>query len=152
MASAAAVIDESLRDFVTTHQVSAETAPHFDLWDHHRVETALDLSLFAAGPFADRTADANLRTWMRLRELALRVLPPGASYVIQPFDAAYHMRREARWQPEVQLVIEIRPRDEGLGLEVVDERTRSTAAAVLQALDRFGVARGAWRETRRRRP
>jgi hypothetical protein len=144
--------DDALREFVATHEVCSEVAPHLDLWDHRRVETALDLSLFAVRPFAAGSAEENFRTWIRLRELALRVIPPEASYVIRPFDVAYHLRREAGWRPEVELVIEIRPPDEGLGLELVDDRTRRTTAEILEALDRFGVARGAWRESRRTTP
>ena len=144
--------DEALRDFVATHRVCSETSRHFDVCDHRRLETAVELSLFAERPFAERSGEENLRTWMRLRDLALRVLPPGTTYVIRPFDVAYHLRPEARWRPEVELVVEIRPPDEGLGLEVVDDRTRRTSAEILRALDGFGVARGAWRDLGRRRP
>jgi len=144
--------DEAFREFVAAHRVSSETSRHFDVCDHRRLETALDLSLFAERPFADGGAEENLRTWMRLRDLALRVLPRGTNCAIRPFDAAYHMRPEARWRPEVELVIEIRPADEGLGLEVVDDRTRRTATEILRALDGFGVARGTWRDTMRRKP
>jgi hypothetical protein len=147
--------DVGLRAFVREQRVSAEIAPHFDIDERHRVQTAFDLSLFAARPAAcrgDPACDACQAAWERLAELARSVLPPEAHYRLEPFDASFHLRRESGWEPEVELVVQILPRDLGPGLERVDEAARDTVARVQGALDALGVARGVWRAARGARP
>jgi hypothetical protein len=147
--------DADLRSFVREHSVSAEVAPHFDIDERKRVQSALELALHAARSTecrADPACDACRAVWERLLQLALRVLPPDARYLVEPFDASFHLRREAGWEPEVELVVEILPEDRGPGLESVDDHARDVVARVQAALDRLGVARGVWRTPLAARP
>jgi hypothetical protein len=140
-------VDEGLRAFVREYRVSAAVASHLEIDERQQVPTALDLSLFAARPAGcGGEPEQSQAVWDRLAELARRVLPPDTRAVIEPFDGSFQMRPESGWEPEVELVVAILPRDKGPGLERVDEHARDVAARVLKELQRLGVARGAWRD------
>jgi hypothetical protein len=142
--------DAAFRAFAQENRVSAEISPHFEIDDHNTIQTAFDLTLFAARPTAcrgDPACELCLRVREELAALARRVIPPGAHYSLHPFSASFHLRREADWAPEIELIVEILPRDRGPGLEQVDDSARRVVAAVREHLARLGVASDAWRPT-----
>ena len=46
-----------------------------------------------------------------LRDIAVAVLPPGWSHAVEPFEAAFRYRRETRWRPEIETVVQMLPDD-----------------------------------------
>jgi hypothetical protein len=106
-------IPESLRVFARDHRVSAEISPHYEIGKRQRTETGLDLTLLAR-PSARCAGNPGCedcqRVHAQLRELARLVLPEGWCDAAEPFDAAFHYRRETEWQPEIEIVVEMQPR------------------------------------------
>lgn len=104
---------DGLREFAKEHRVLAEISPHYETRQGRRTQTGLDLTLLAR-PSSRCTADPGSEECQRvhavLRELAHSVLPGGWRDAAEPFDAAFHYRRETGWQPEIEVVVELQPR------------------------------------------
>jgi hypothetical protein len=103
-----------IRAFAKAHRVSAEISPHHELCEHRRTQTGFDLTLLASASqrcATDPGCHENQRVHALLRELALLVLPSGWRAAAEPFDAAFHYRRETQWQPEIEVVVEMQPSD-----------------------------------------
>lgn len=143
--------DAALAEWIRAHNVCFEVSPHFEVYHHTKRQSACDLTLYALHPdhsVADPGGPENAEIWERLREIALRVLPADAHYDIDAFDAAYHLRPETLFAPEVELNLEIWP-DEG-GFAPVDEEVKHQVRAMEEALLRLGAQRKLWHEGRRR--
>jgi hypothetical protein len=143
--------DAELSRWIRAHNVCFEVSPHFEILHHTKRQSACDLTLYALHPdrsVADPGGPENAKIWERLEEIALRVLPREAHYDIDPFDAAYHLRPETRFEPEVDLTVRIWP-DQG-GFAPVDEEVRHQVHAMEEALLRLGAQSKLWHQGRRR--
>jgi hypothetical protein len=131
---------ETLRAFAEAHRVSADIFPHYEVHGHARLYTGFDLTLLALrSPHC--TGDPGCaeceRVHALLEEIALAVLPAGWHHLTEPFEAAFHYRRETRWRPEIEVVVEMLPYDPTSG--TVDEAARSEIAGIRRRLHDLGV-------------
>lgn len=118
-----------------------EVLPHRD----NTGRRGYDLILYARHPTledGDPGCPECRRIYEGLTQLARRSLPrpDGSRIVIAPFDAAFHMRHENDWAPEILVDLEITPPsgDDALALR--------TVGAIEDALRSAGVQPGRWRE------
>lgn len=103
---------ETLRDFACANGVSAEIRPHYDVHDHRVVQSGFDLALLAPRPLrcsGDPGCTECEHSHASLLDIAAAVLPPGWRHAVEPFEAAFHYRRETRWRPEIEAVVEMLP-------------------------------------------
>ena len=131
---------EGLRAFVQAHRVSAEIFPHYEVHDHRRLQTGFDLTLLALRSprcTGDPGCEECERVHALLREIALAVLPDGWHHVAEPFEAAFHYRRETRWRPEIEVVVQMLPYDPTRG--IVDEAARREIGGIRKRLHDIGV-------------
>jgi hypothetical protein len=138
---------DSLREWIRRHEVCFEVSPHYEVHEHRQVQVGFDLGLLAvlAGR-PDPGAAVAVDVYERLRELAQMVLPEGARYEIEPFDGAFHLRRETDFEPEVQMVIEVlHPHGT---FDCPDEADRNCLKSMVDALKRLGVQERVWRAMR----
>jgi len=138
--------DAELSQWIRAHNVCYEVSPHFEVVQHTKRQAAYDLTLYAPHPdrsVADPGGSVNAEIWEQLREIALRVLPPDAHYDIDPFDAAYHLRAETRYQPEVDLNVEVWPHD---GLAPIDDQLRHQVRGMEEALLKLGAQPKVWHQ------
>lgn len=143
--------DAALAEWVRAHNVCFEVSPHFEVYHHTKRQSACDLTLYALHPdhsVADPGGPENAEIWEHLRDIALRVLPKDTHYDIDPFDAAYHLRPETLFAPEVEFTLEIWP-DEG-GFAAVDDQVRQQVHRMEDALLGLGAQRKVWHEGRPR--
>ena len=140
--------EETLREWVRANEVCWEIAPHYEVHEHVRLPVGFDLTLFARRPAActsDPGCAACAEAHEVLREIALAVLPRDVHCEIEPFDAAFHLRPENRWEPELDLVVEVL--HEGT-FETADAGERDRAKAVTDALVQLGAQPRVWRRAR----
>jgi hypothetical protein len=138
--------DAELSQWIRAHNICYEVSPHFEVYQHAKRQAAYDLTLYAPRPegtLADPASPANAETWEQLREIALRVLPQDAHYDIDPFDAAYHLRPETRYEPEVDLNVEVWPPE---GFAPVDEELRQQGRVIEEALLKLGAQPKVWHQ------
>jgi hypothetical protein len=131
---------EELAAFVRTHGVSAEIRPHYDVHDHRCVQTGFDLTLLTSRPpgcSGDPGCTECERVHAALRDVALAVLPAGWGHTVEPFEAAFHYRRETRWRPELETVVEMLPPGPSPGS--VGPAASEALAAVRRGLRDLGV-------------
>ncbi len=141
--------DNDLSRWIREHNVCFEVSPHFEIQHHAKRQSACDLTLYASHPdpsLTDPGGPENAAIWEALKQVALRVLPANAHYDIDPFDAAYHLRPETRFAPEVDLTVEIWP--EGGGGAPVDEEVKRQVHSMEAALLTLGAQRKLWHEAR----
>jgi hypothetical protein len=138
------VADPPLRDalaaFARDHRVSAEIRPHYDVRDHRFLQTGFDLTLLSARPrgcSGDPGCAECERVHAAHRDLALAALPEGWHYTVEPFEAAFHYRRETRWRPEIETVVEMLPG--GSGPASVDADASRALPEVRRRLHELGV-------------
>jgi hypothetical protein len=74
-----------------------------------------------------------------LEQIAARVLPAEARVVVEPFDAAFHLRPETQWAPEVELVAAVLHR--AGTFEPPDEAERRYPAQIRARLKSLGIER-----------
>jgi hypothetical protein len=114
-----------LRSFVEAYRVIAEISPHYETSGGRRAQTGLDLTLLAR-PSSRCAADPGCLECQRvhalLRDLAHSILPGGWRDAAEPFDAAFHYRRETGWQPEIEVVVEMQPRAWSPPVEAIAQR------------------------------
>lgn len=138
--------DAELSLWIRAHNVCYEVSPHFEVYHHAKRQAAYDLTLYAPQPdrsLADPGGSVNAEIWEQLREIALRVLPQDAHYDVDPFDAAYHLRPETRYEPEVDLNVEVWPHD---GFAPIDDRLRHQVRVMEEALLKLGVRPKVWHQ------
>jgi hypothetical protein len=131
-----------LDGFVRSHEVCWEIAPHFELRDGRFRHVGFDLTLYAKVPGTDPGSAAALEVHESLRHIASSVLPPGASWAVEPYDACLHLRPETEWAPEVQLRVR---ESEGETFDPVGPGEAGRARAVGAALTRLGIPEGVYR-------
>lgn len=140
-----------LGEWIREHQVTWELLPHYEMHGHSRVGTGYDLALFARHPgplHGDPGCPECFRIYAQLREVASAALPLGthSSHVVfSPFHAAFHMRKESDWVPEVLLNVEITPHGP-VAPAGLDER--SYAKEMEDALLKLGAQPGRWQQRR----
>ncbi len=140
--------EEALRDWIRANEVCWEIAPHYEVHQRTRLPVGFDLTLFAKRPPActsDPGCAACAEAHEALRAIALAVLPPDVHYAIEPFDAAFHLRPENRWEPELDLVVEVL--HEGT-FETTDAGERDGTRAMTDALAQLGAQPRVWRKAR----
>jgi hypothetical protein len=131
---------DALRAFARDHGVSAEIRPHYDVRDHRCVQTGFDLTLLTARPpgcAGDPGCAECERVHAALRDVALAVLPAGWGHAVEPFEAAFHYRRETRWRPEIETVVEMLP--PGPSPASVRTADSTALAAVRRGLRELGI-------------
>lgn len=139
--------------FVAEHKVAYDFAPQVELVRGARLHTGLTLQLFAEPPHAstgDPGDDAVGTLWGRLRELALAVLPPAtppAAYAVLPFHAAFHLRPETGFAPEVMLALVLYEPGGG-SASGQHPFEREAARAFEERLRTLGVQHRVWRARR----
>jgi hypothetical protein len=118
---------EALRAFARASAVSAEIRPHYDVHDHCVVQSGFDLALLALRsslcPGDPGCAECE-RVHATLLDIALAVLPPGWRRAAEPFEAAFRYRRETRWRPEIEAVVQMLPVDPADSRELDGVRRR----------------------------
>jgi hypothetical protein len=137
-----------VREWIRANEVCWEITPHYEVHEHAPRQAGFDLRLFARRPAActsDPGCPACAETHEQLRQIALAVLPDGVRYAIEPFDAAFHLRPENRWQPELDLVVEVLA---GGTSQTGDHSDRDHTRAVAEALSRRGARARVWHEAR----
>lgn len=136
-----------LRAWIREHEVCFEITPHFELHNHQRLQVGFDLTLMAVVPtHPDAGAPETRDVYERLLEIAQLVLPASARREVEPFDAAYHLRREHAFEPEVQLVTQVlHPHGT---FDEVDEKDRPSLEKVGDALRTLGAQERVWRQLR----
>jgi hypothetical protein len=130
-----------LGQWVRNHRVTWEVMPHRD----NTGRRGYDLVLYARHPplrDGDPGCPECRRIYEGLARLARLSLPQRTDSRISmaPFDAAFHMRRETDWAPEILLSLEITPRggDDAVALLSVED--------IEDALSAVGAQPGRWRE------
>jgi hypothetical protein len=138
-------VEEELRDQVRAAQVCWEIAPHYELHEQDRVLVGFDLTLFARRPQGCTAPGcaACTRGFAALHQIADSVLGDGARYEIEPFDAAFQLRPENRWEPELRLVARV---VHGGTFEPAGTDERDEARAVGNALTRLGAPERVWKQ------
>ena len=100
------------RDFARVNRVTAEIRPHYDVHDHRVVQRGFELALLAPRPprcTGDPGCPECERAHASLLDIAEAVVPAGWRRAVQPFEAAFHYRRETRWRPEIEATVEMLP-------------------------------------------
>jgi hypothetical protein len=138
---------EALTAWITEHRVCWELSPRVEVHEHKKIQVGYDLTLFARHPesWKDEPGCQHcLQHYETLKEIALQALPQthASRCEFAPFDASFHLRPEANWEPEVQLDVAILHRDSTFA--DVDEDERTLAAAIEQGLKRLGAKPKAW--------
>jgi hypothetical protein len=136
-------LPDALATFARAHGVSAEIRPHYDVRDHRCLQTGFDLTLLSPRPKAcsgDPGCPECERVHAAHRDLALAVLPAGWRHALEPFEAAFHYRRETHWRPEIETVVEMLP--SGPSPASVDGAASAALAAVRRGLRELGVGDG----------
>lgn len=124
-----------------------ELTAHYEQRHHTRIQTGFDLTLFARRPAAcagDPGCAACGEVREGLLELALQALPPQSRYEVEPFDAAFHLRPENNWRPELRLVVQVLHHDGTF--EPPDGEERGQTRTVEGTLARLGLHRRVWPE------
>lgn len=141
-------VEEQVRDRIRAAEVCWEIAPHCEQHDHARVPVGFDLTLFARRP-ADCTSDPGCAACVRahavLRQIAEAVLSDVARYEIEPFDAAFQLRPENGWEPELRLVARV---VHGHTFEPAGAGERDEAREIGNALTRLGAPERVWKQRR----
>jgi hypothetical protein len=133
----------ALRRWIVDHQVCWELSPHTELHLGVRVLTGADLELFARMPGElDPGSSACLEARDRLHEISLRAVPQGMRCFLSPFDAAFYLRPQMRFEPMIRLGVEIRHR-EGT-FEPLDSSEQRLLRIVRDRLADLGAAENAW--------
>jgi hypothetical protein len=134
---------ESVRAFAKGHRVSGEIQPHYEIHDHRRIQTGFDLTLVASRSercAGDPGCGECRRVHDLLRDVACAALPEGWRHTVEPFDAAFHYRRETGWGPEIVAVVQLLPSSQTLG--AVDAAASRELSEILNRLAGMGVHPG----------
>src|SRR5262245_22703343 len=151
MATPPAITDTdsvALRGWIHGRRVCWELEPLVE-WDGgRRVQVGYQLRLFgrlSGGLRSDPGGEESEAVHGGLRAIALGVLPTderASRCEIEPFDAAFHLRPESHWAPEIQLTIRIVHR-EGY-LRPADPDAKALVATIERRLSGLGARRRNW--------
>jgi hypothetical protein len=134
--------DDALAEWVRESHVAWEIAPHLELRGDVPVVTGLDLALFAPRPrgcTGDPGCAACRLVQRGLAEIARRVLGHSAQVHVAPSSAAFSLRPENHWAPEVRLVATALGVNPGSG-----SADREFFLELRAALDRIGAHPYVW--------
>jgi hypothetical protein len=146
MIGEASLSEGELKDWIREHRVTYEEAPHFEVRRHEKLVAGVELRLHAprSGPCTSDPACPSCHAiHEKLHEIARRVAPNGVRYEVEGFDSSFHLRPEAQWEPEIELVAEVLPR--GGTFAPADDADAAPAMAIGKALERLGVQAGKWK-------
>lgn len=144
--------DSTIEAWVREHRVTWELGPLQEVVDHRPATAGFELRVFAqhaAGAHPAPGCAECVSLHDMLRAITLASLPQerrASGYEIVPFDAAFHLRPESEWRPEVQLTVRIVHR-EGY-LSPLDACEKRCAEEVQQALRKLGVQPRSWSDLR----
>ena len=140
MIAEASVSEGELKDCIREHRVTYEEAPHIEVRRHEKLVAGVELRLHAprSGPCtSDPGCPSCHAIHEKLREIAGRVMPDGVRYAVEGFDSSFHLRSEAQWEPEIELVAKVLPHG-GTSAPAADADA-AQAMAIGKALKRLGV-------------
>jgi hypothetical protein len=142
MIAEAGVNDRELKDWIREHRVTYEQAPHFEVRRHEKLAAGVELRLRAprSGPCtSDPGSPCCHAIHDKLREVARWVIPDSVRCEVESFDSSFHLRPEAQWEPEIELVVEIPPHAGTFA--PADDADVAHARAIGESLERLGVRR-----------
>ena len=137
---------EDLRGFVRDHEVCWETIVHRDVGPRGVASVGYDVVLLAR--CRERPCDPGgsgaLALFAGLAQLAGAVIPDrhADDIRIAAFEPAFRLRAQGDWQPEMQLVIEIRHDHDYF--DAIDDDERTCVRGLERALAEWGVQHEAW--------
>jgi hypothetical protein len=131
---------EGLRAFTKAHRVNAEVFPHYEIHDHHPIQTGFALTLLGL-PSPRCAGDPGCQECERvhavLRDMAVSVVPETWRHLHAPFEAAFHYRADTQWQPEIEAVVQMFPYDQTW--ETVDAAALREIPGMRKRLHEMGV-------------
>jgi hypothetical protein len=134
---------ESLRAFAQSHRVSAEVLPHYEVYDHQRIQTGFDLTLLVL-PSPRCAGDPGCpeceHVHALLRDMAVRVVPEAWRHLDAPLESAFHYRADTQWQPEIEVVVQMFQCDQTWG--TVDAAALRELPGMRRRLHEIGVREG----------
>jgi hypothetical protein len=137
---------EEQRDFIREHEVCWETIVHRDVGPRGIAPIGYDVVLRARcrQRGCDPAGTRALELYEALTTLARAVIPAEHrdDIHVAAFEPAFHLRRQVDWQPEVQVVIEIRHDHDYF--DAVDDDERSCVRQLEGALRSWGVQHEIW--------
>lgn len=145
--------EATLKNWVRQHRVTWELGPWQELAEHRPMTVGFELRLFGRHePHVHASPGCRqcVPLYERLRAIAVAALPKEhrpTRYQIEPFDAAFRLRPESEWTPEVQLTVHIVHR-EGY-LRPLDECEKRCAEEIQLALRGLGVQPRTWSDSRK---
>lgn len=137
---------EDLRRFVRDHEVCWETIVHRDVGPRGVTSVGYDIVLMAR--CRERACDPGgscaLSLFAGLTQVAEAVIPVDHADDIRAraFEPAFHLRPQGDWQPEMQLVIEVRHDHDYF--DAIDDDERRCVRRLERALVEWGVQHEAW--------
>ena len=142
--------EATLREWVRQHHVTWELGSWQELADNRLMTVGFELRLYGEHPSAHARPGCPecLPVFDKLRAIALAALPSDprpTKYEVEPFDAAFHLRPESAWHPEIQVTVHIVHR-EGY-LRPLDACEKQCAEEIQAALRRLGVQPKRWSDT-----
>jgi hypothetical protein len=144
--------DSRIREWVLEHRVTWELGPLQEIVDHRLVTVGFELRLFAqhsAGAHPLPGCGECLALHDRLRAITIATLPHerrASWWQLAPFDAAFHLRPESEWRPEVELTVQILHRNGSA--RPLDASEKRCADEVQQALRDLGAQPRSWSDAR----
>jgi hypothetical protein len=133
-------------DWLKAREVAYDLGPISEWWDEHGQRQGLEMVLFAAAPEgADPGDDDADRAWLRLRALALSLVPdavPEQSRSPRPYRAAFVYRPETGRQAEVRAAIRLFPPSRADW----EEHLRAWRSELEEAVRTHGIPRRVWRD------
>jgi hypothetical protein len=134
-----------LEAWVRRHQVCWEVGPYFEVHRDQKMQLGLSLTLLARPPTGgslDPGREECAGVFEKLEEIVRRTIPPETRIHVEPYDAAFHLRPQTGWEPEVELTVEVLHR-EGT-FEPIDESERGGLALIRKRLSELGLQEGTW--------
>lgn len=144
--------ESTLKDWVRQHRVTWEVGPSQELVEHRPQTVGFELRLFGRHGADVRPSPGCpecVSLHERLRAIAEAAFPKEhrpTRYEIEPFEAAFRLRPESEWKPEVQLKVRIVHR--GDYLRPLDECEKRCAGEIQEALRGLGVQPRTWSDSR----
>jgi hypothetical protein len=144
--------ESTVKDWVRQHRVTWEIGPSQELVEHRPQTVGFELRLFGRHE-ADVHASPGCQECVAVhnrRAIAEATFPKEhrpTRYEIEPFEAAFRLRPESEWKPEVQLIVRIVHREGSL--LPLDECEKRCAEEIQLALRGLGVQPRTWSDSRK---
>ncbi len=138
-------VDANATRWIRQRRVCYEVSPLREIDHGGAVHVGFELTLFAEAGHDDPGSPELHATHERLKEIVAAVLPHDVrptAYAFEPFDAAWHLRPQTNWRPEVQLVVRIIHR-EGY-LRPADACESRCVREIQDGLRRAGIPEKGW--------